>query len=480
MKALNLNTVLVSSLIIVLTLNSSAAAQTDSDAEMSWPLEYISEEGILTIYQPQLDSLEKNTINARSAVSVKLSEESEPIFGAVWFTSRLLTDREKRMAVLENIKVKQVRFPEADDDKLKILTSIVEKSLPSQNIEISLDRIHAMLELAKKEEAVSKEFILTPPEIIFATSPTVLVSIDGTPRLKQVKGKKLMQVINTAYTILLDTETKKYYLGSGENWMSSTEIMGTWSPAAEIPDAIKNFDEGEKETAEELVARDGADPKVIIVTNTAELVVIEGESEFIPIRGTDLLYVENTEANVFMDINSQKIYLLLSGRWYTSIGTKGPWEYVSSDKLPADFSKIPPGSVKGDVLAQVTGTEEARDAVLDSYIPQTAAINRNDTNLVVAFDGEPEFEGIEGTEMEYAANSPDQVIHVDNNYYVCKDGIWYVTDKLLTTAGNAVSDVVETAGNITETALNLTFGTIWRVCDVVPPVIYTIPSKFFR
>jgi len=297
MKALNLNTVLVSSLIIVLTLNSSAAAQTDSDAEMSWPLEYISEEGILTIYQPQLDSLEKNTINARSAVSVKLSEESEPIFGAVWFTSRLLTDREKRMAVLENIKVKQVRFPEADDDKLKILTSIVEKSLPSQNIEISLDRIHAMLELAKKEEAVSKEFILTPPEIIFATSPTVLVSIDGTPRLKQVKGKKLMQVINTAYTILLDTETKKYYLGSGENWMSSTEIMGTWSPAAEIPDAIKNFDEGEKETAEELVARDGADPKVIIVTNTAELVVIEGESEFIPIRGTDLLYVENTEAN---------------------------------------------------------------------------------------------------------------------------------------------------------------------------------------
>jgi len=483
MKTKFFSKVLVPLLIIVLTLTAFAEAETGSAEETRWPLEIACDEGELTVYQPQLDSLEKNTISARSAVSVKLAGENEPVFGAVWLTSRLSTDRETRIAELDNIKIQQVRFPEADEEKQKVLTLIVEQKLPDEKIEISLSRIHAMLELAKKEEAVSKDFITTPPEIIFEDSPAVLVSIDGEPRLKQVKGKKLMRVANSGYNIFLDTETKKYYLGSGENWASSSEIMRGWKTVSDIPEAIKEYEKenkdetGKKETAEELVAKGDAPPKIIVATNVAELIVVEGEPEFSPIRGTDLLYVENTEANVFMDINSQKIYLLLSGRWFVSDGTKGPWEYVPSDKLPGDFSKIPPGSAKGNVLAHVAGTEEAKDAVLDSYIPQTAAVNRNDTNLVVAFDGEPEFKEIEGTEMKYAANSPNQVIQVDNYYYVCKDGIWYVTDKLITTAGAAVAGVLETAGNIVDTALNLTVGTVWRVCDYVPPVIYTIPPS---
>jgi len=471
MKKLIFNSVLVFTLVMILSATLFAAKET------KWPLEISSEGGELTVYQPQLDSLEKNTISARSAVSVKLSKESEPIFGAVWITSRISTDRETRMAILENIKIERIKFPDDVEENLKSLTSVVEQGLPKDNIKISLDKINAMLELVKKEEAVSKEYVMKPPEIIFSTNPTVLVSIDGTPKLKPVEGKKLMRVINSMYTILLDTETKTYYLGSGENWVSSSDILDNWVPSAEIPEVIKSFDNSEKETAEEIAATGDVLPKVIVRTEPAELIVIEGEPEFSPIRGTDLLYVENTEANVFMEIGSQEIFLLLSGRWYSSENKKGPWKYVASDKLPGDFAKIPPGSAKGEVLTQISGTEEASDAVLDSYIPQTAAIARDETNLVVAFDGEPEFEKIEGTEMEYAVNSQEQIIQVEDKYYCCKGGVWYVTDKILTTAGGAVAGVLQTAENITETALNLTFGTIWGVCNVVPPVIYTIPPS---
>ena len=93
-----------------------------------------------------------------------------------------------------------------------------------------------MLEFARKEEAASKDFIMKPPEIIFSTNPAVLVSIDGEPKLQPVEGKKLMRVINAPYTILLDTQTKKYYLGSGENWVSASDILGDLS---DVLDSIR-------------------------------------------------------------------------------------------------------------------------------------------------------------------------------------------------------------------------------------------------
>ena len=469
-------------------MNSFAAEEAGSKIEHRWPKEINNAGGNLTVYQPQLESLEKNTVNARAAVSIKLTGDKEPIFGAVWITSKLTTDRGTRMATLEDMKVERIKFPDDYKDKLQRLASVIEQGLLNKDIDISLDRLHTMLEFAKKEEVASKDFIMKPPEIIFSSNPAVLVSIDGEPKLQPVKGKKLMRIINATYTILLDTKTKKYYLGSGKNWVSASDILGDWTTATEIPDDVKNFDAGGKGTAEKEEDSGGLLPKVIVTTNTAELIVIEGNPDFVPIRGTDLLYVENTEANVFLEIDPQKIYLLLSGRWYASSKKKGPWKNVPSNKLPADFAKIPPGSVKGEVLTHVSGTEESKDAVLDSYIPQTAKIDRDDTNIVVAFDGEPEFEEIEGTEMEYAVNTEDQVIYVDNKYYCCKNGIWYVTDKLLTVKekaaenvenvpGGADAEALKTSEDISGAALNLSYGTIWSVCSVVPPVIYTIPPS---
>ncbi|MCK5852583.1 hypothetical protein KAH27_06090, partial [bacterium] len=411
MKISKFQSILVSSLVI-LSMNLFAAEEAGDSAGQRWPKVKNTDGGNLTIYQPQLESMEKNSVSARAAVSVKLTGEKEPIFGAIWITSRLTTDRGTGMATLEEINIKQIKFPDDYKDKLKSIESVIEQGLRKKNIEISLDRLNAMLEFAKKEESVSEDFIMKSPEIIFSTNPAVLVSIDGEPKLQPVEGKKLMRVINSSYTILLDTETKKYYLGSGENWVSTSDILGDWTPAAEIPNDVKNFDDVGKEKAENMAASGGVLPKVIVTTKTAELIVIKGAPEFTPIRGTELLYVENTEADIFMEIGSQKIYLLLSGRWYTSKKKTGPWKYIASDKLPADFAKISPGSTKGQVLTQISGTEEAQDAILDSYIPQTAEIKRDDTNLVVAFDGEPEFEDIKGTEMEYAVNSEDQVIQV--------------------------------------------------------------------
>ena len=58
---------------------------------------------------------------------------------------------------------------------------------------------------------------------------------------------------------------------------------------------------------------------------------------------------------------------------------QAPWRYVAPDQLPPDFAKIPQNSDKGDVLAHVSGTPAADDAVANNEIPQTAAVDRRNT-----------------------------------------------------------------------------------------------------
>jgi hypothetical protein len=192
-------------------------------------------------------------------------------------------------------------------------------------------------------------------------------------------------------------------------------------------------------------------PQIIVVTEPTELIVIEGDPRYAIVSGTDLLYVSNTEDDVFMHIGSQAYFVLLSGRWYTSAKLEqGTWSYVPADKLPTGFGEIPANSDKANVLVHVSGTPQAKEAVLDAYIPQTAAIERSEANVVVVYDGDPKFVVIDGTTMSYAVNTSYSVIRVDGKYYCCHEAVWFVADNPLGP---------------------------WAVCVSVPTVIYTIPPS---
>jgi hypothetical protein len=77
----------------------------------------------------------------------------------------------------------------------------------------------------------------------------------------------------------------------------------------------------------------------------------------------------------------------------------------------------------------VAGTPEAEEAVLDAQLPQTAAVERGPVDIEVEYDGEPDFEPVDGTdELRYAANSGATVLQSDRRYYLVEDGVWYVSD----------------------------------------------------
>src|SRR5262249_13727099 len=140
--------------------------------------------------------------------------------------------------------------------------------------------------------------------------------------------------------------------------------------------------------------------------------------DYEPIDGTDLLYVRNSSTNILLDTSDQRHYLLLSGRWFRGPSlTDGPWEYVVHDKLPAEFAKIPSAHPKGAVLASVAGTPQAQEARIDNSIPQTAEVSRATTTYKATYDGAAKFQPIEGTALQYGANTPDPVIQVDPKSY---------------------------------------------------------------
>ncbi|HUD70964.1 MAG TPA: hypothetical protein VMQ62_03290, partial [Dongiaceae bacterium] len=168
--------------------------------------------------------------------------------------------------------------------------------------------------------------------------------------------------------------------------------------------------------------------RILVATTPSELIVTEGDPRWSPVVGGDLLALANTDSHVFQEVDTQKYYVLLSGRWYTSKGLEGPWAHVPPPDLPAVFAKIPSSSKYADVRAQVPGTSEAEDAVADAMIPQTAAVSRKEARVEVAYDGKPKFERIPGTHILLATNTASQVLKVEGRFWLCEQGVWYVSD----------------------------------------------------
>ena len=191
-------------------------------------------------------------------------------------------------------------------------------------------------------------------------------------------------------------------------------------------------------------------PAIYVTETPAELLVFRGAPSFTPIEGTGLRWAANTTADVFLDPATNDYYVLISGRWYRAPGLTGPWTYVASAALPADFGRIPVRSPAGVVLAAVAGTPQAQEAVIANSIPQTATVPRvNGPAFSPTFDGAPQLRPVEGTALQYVINSPTPIIEVDATaYYALRAGVWFRAAAL---------------------------GGPWFVAAEVPAVIYTIP-----
>jgi hypothetical protein len=428
-------------LALSLSLVLAAPGARAQEEDTAWPREIDAPEAKIVIYQPQLESFDEVTLKARSAVSVTVTGAKEPVFGAAWFTGRVSIDRDANLVTLLDVAVTNARFPNASGADLEKFKSIVESEIPKWGLELSYDNLVADMAVVNREKAESEKLNNTPPEIIYARKPSVLVLIDGDPILRDVENTKLKYVINTPFFIVQDTVTGLFYLKGAEAWYSARDVMGPWtamrsSPPDEVvtlaaqrvpqPPAEDAAAEAAQET-EPAEREQPVIPEIIVRTTPAEVIQTSGDPDFATIEGTSLLYLKNSEDDVVMDIETQTYYVLIAGRWYASKSLDSKdWKFVSGAKLPADFAQIPAASDMGDVRANVPGTVEAEEAILDNQIPQTATVDRKTATVEVTYDGDPKFEAIPGTGMKYAVNTDKSVLLIDGKYYCCDAAVWFV------------------------------------------------------
>jgi len=434
----------------VLLLALPVVAQ--DEPEDQWPREIKTAAGLVTIFQPQVDSLDGDTLKGRAAVMIKGNEAVEPVFGAVWLESRISTDLDSREVTFESMRVPRVRFPDATEDQEQGLIDLLMREMPTWNIQLSIDRLIPMLDLAERQLQAAEGFDDSPPKILFRQEPSVLVSIEGEPQLREIPDSGMQAVVNTPFMIVQDPSNKSlFYLYAGsETWYQAPAVEGPWKVTKKVPKKIRQLQpEDEEVDPEEAAEGPSTPPALVVVTEPAELIVFDGPPQYKPIAGSELLIVTNSESDVLREVSSQKMYVLLSGRWFTSNSQDGPWEFVRADELSQAFSDIDPDGDYGYLLVWVAGTEMAEEAELDAAIPQTAAIKR-DATIEVSFDGEPKFEPIEETTLYYAVNTESQVIRAGTQYFCAEQGVWYVAD--------------DPRGP-------------WRVATEVPDEIRTIPAS---
>lgn len=396
-------------------------------SQNEWPKSFTNANGdMVKVYQLQPEAFSNGVLEANAAISVLKEGKDDPVFGMIWLNAN--TDTRGQQVDLNSVEVNAIKLPnESNQDILTELQDAISENMSQWNIVIPLNDINTALQLNRQETSLSSKLNNNPPKILYTNKPSILVVIDGAPRLQNNNKWDVQTVINTPFIILKNDN--RFFLYGGKHWYTAPAATGPYTITTSIPGKLERIQEevaqANKDNKVQQEQKDYEISNIIVTTEPAELLQSDGEPNFTPIQGTNLLYVRNSDNDIFMDVTGQQYYVLLSGRWYRSAALDGRWQFIGADNLPSDFAKIPAGSAKDNVLASVAGTPEASDAVMDAQVPQTAKVDRKTANADIEYDGDPRFDNISGTDMDYAVNTSSYVLRWRGSYYAVDKGVWF-------------------------------------------------------
>ena len=305
------------------------------------------------------------------------------------------------------------------------------KAIPEEERVIALDRVLASVDksqiIPKNVEGVKAD----PPPIFYSAKPAVLVNLDGDPIWSPIKDNDLKFAVNTNWDLFQHEPTQTFYLRNDSTWLKAAKVEGPWTPAGKLPESFSKLpaDDNWKDVKAALPGKSVAAkdvPAVFVSTKPAELILVKNGPIYSPVTGTKLVWVSNTESDVFRMGEKGTVYYLVSGRWFSAADFGGPWTFATPN-LPEDFQKISLEHPRSRVLASVPGTQQAAEAVLLAQVPQTARVNKKELKAPeVTYQGEPKFEPIEKTSLARAVNTDKDIVKVGDLYYMCFQGVWFV------------------------------------------------------
>jgi hypothetical protein len=187
------------------------------------------------------------------------------------------------------------------------------------------------------------------PDVIVATVPTLVVSVDGAPRL-QAACDGVQWASNCAAPLLFSGD-RWWTIGSGR-WFSTDDLMGgTWSyvPAKSLPASFASLPAtgplasarasvpGTLE-ANSAAAASGIIRAITVPRTGAQCSVrYHGQPQFRPLDG-GLAYATNSSQPVIQCNGAW--YCCDDGAWYQAAAQSGPWTVC--DSVPAAIYSLPP------------------------------------------------------------------------------------------------------------------------------------------
>jgi hypothetical protein len=421
-----------------------------------WPREKSNAGGSIIYYQPQLDEWKDfKELYARMAVSIR-PKDGQPTVGVIYVHAATDANTETRNVILSNVQISETKFPSLDEAGSAAMDKLVRTFLtPGASINISLDRLLADMEAIKNPPPSIAAVKNDPPKIFVSYQTSILLLVEGEPVRVPIEKTNLEFVVNTNWGLFFDKSASKFYLLNEKQWLTAAALDGPWTATTKVPAEMSKLPDqpnwADVKKAIPPVATAGPVPKVFYSTTPAEIISFKGQPKYAEIPGTQLSYATNTESNLFLQSGEKQYYFLVAGRWFRAKSLDGPWTYATTD-LPADFAHIPRNSPAARVLVSVPGTDQAEDAVLLAQVPTTVIVDRAkaEAEVKVEYDGAPEFKPIESTSMSYATNTADKIVKVGDLYYLCFQGVWFMSTKP---------------------------DGPWKTADSVPQEIYTIPAS---
>ncbi len=439
----------------LMPLATLAATPPTPASSLAWPRNFDAASEHVEVYQPEIEKWDGNRISGRAAVAVG-AKDGTPTYGVVHFSALADIDKPSSLVQLSQITVESVEVPTKPDAADAVRKALIAQ-LPTKGLTVPLDSLQASYAVSQQLSKESRVAVKNDaPQIIFATTPTLLVLVDGEPAWRAVPGTGFERALNTRALLLRDNGGELYLQAAGY-WYHSTSAGGAWTVLATPSQTLRTAASKASASAkpDPMLPSNGKKatqaPEILMAMRPTELVVTSGAPQMTPVGGVGLLTISNADHAVFVDPTTNNYFVLVSGRWFRAPMLTGPWQYVPGNELPADFAKISPQDPKANVLVSVPGTPQAKEAAIAATIPQTAAVSRAKANLTVTYDGAPKFTPITGTSLSYAPNTGTPVIEVDSShYYAVANGIWFTAP---TPTG------------------------AWRVATEVPSAIYTIPPS---
>jgi hypothetical protein len=437
-----------------------AVATAQAVTPPGWPRTYTTaSQGRVTVFEPQIASWSNQkelvAYAAASYQSKGAAATAKPAVGSLKLEAESSVSLSERLVNFANLRITESNFPTVPKDQLREIVAEITKAIPEDDRVIALDSVLAFVDKSTIVPTDVPGLKADPPVIFFSNTPAVVVNFDGDPIWSPIEKNDLKFAVNTNWDVF-QHETKTFFLRYNDSWLSAPAVTGPWTATGKLPPSFSslpadpNYADVKKAVPGKSLPTNQR-PKVNVSLVPAELILLRGAPTYLLVTGTqDLLWVSNTESDVFRLGKTGPIYYLVAGRWFSAPDFTGPWTFATP-KLPEDFKKIPLEHERSRVLASVPGTDQAIEAILISQIPQTARVDRTKIEApAVSYNGAPEFTAIEGTSLQRAVNTDKDVIQFGADFYYCNQGVWFTSKAA--------------AGP-------------WQVATTIPAEIYKIPAS---